>query len=165
MVLDSNGGRGRFRTVAEELKTIMFVDLACESKAFMEKLFWLALGTFGGIWLVYFMVLTIEDDNPKTIMKSNLKINDVKYPGITICSEYSTKYAIAQRLGNYYNSHLNLSDELTKIKDEILKKRVPKFQDDTYWEENDYETGCIIPSSKQLGCLVIFASFSRVLFR
>ena len=44
----------------------------------------------------------------------------LKYPAITICPKVSTKYAIAERLGNYIDPN-NLPKKVSLLKKELLK--------------------------------------------
>lgn len=113
--------RNRFQELLfSELQSIGFVELACKSKSVFVKLFWLALGTVGGVWLAYFMQDVIKDENPLVMMKKDLKVEDVKYPAITICSDVSTRYAIAERLGNLYDSKQELLKEFAMLRENLL---------------------------------------------
>ena len=103
--------------IGNELKKIMFVDLTFRSKGCLEKLFWVALGTVGGIWLLYFMMVVIEDKNPLIMMEKSLKVSDIKYPAITLCTDFSTRYAIAERLGNHLDTNKDLNKGFAKIRD------------------------------------------------
>ena len=50
----------------------------------------------------------------------NVDLSEVKYPAITICSEQTTKYAFAERLGNYLDPNKGHPDLLRKWKKEYL---------------------------------------------
>ena len=68
------------------------------------------------IWIIYFIKLIIENENPLMGRSMNRDLSEVDYPAITICSEQTTKYAFAERLGNYIDPELELSDPLKKLK-------------------------------------------------
>ena len=106
--------------IRNELRNIVFVDLTYKAKTCLEKLFWLGLGTIGGIWFVYFMKDVIEDKNHLTMMKKDEKLANIKYPAITICTDFSTRYAIAERLGNLYDSKKELSEEFARLRENFL---------------------------------------------
>ena len=129
-----------------ELRNIMFVDLACKSKSCLEKLFWAALGTVGGFWLVYFMKVVFDDENPLTMMKMNFKVSDVKYPAITLCADFSTRYAIAERLGNLYDSKQELTDGMVKLRGNLLYLITSdslKIDESVKWAKGTYEARCL----------------------
>ena len=106
--------------IRNELRNIMFVDLTYQARTFLEKLFWVGLGTIGVIWLVYFMRDVIEDKNPLTMMTKDANLANIKYPAITICTDFSTRYAIAERLGNLYDSKQELLKEFATLRENLL---------------------------------------------
>ena len=59
---------------------------------------------FGLIWVTYVMREQFLDwsENPTILTKSKLKLSDMDFPALTICSEGSTKFAIAEELGNSF---------------------------------------------------------------
>ena len=61
------------------------------------------------IWIIYFIKYNIEDDNPLVERGLNIDLSDVDYPAITICSEQTTKYALAERLANYLDPQKSFS--------------------------------------------------------
>ena len=53
------------------------------------------------------------------MIQGNIETTDLKYPAVTICPKISTKYAIAERLGNYIDP-LNLPEELLSLRHDFL---------------------------------------------
>ena len=53
--------------------------------------------------------------NPITETRLDVNLSDMKYPAMTICSETSTKFAIAERMGNYLNGNSKKLKHLLKI--------------------------------------------------
>ena len=138
--------RSGLQRILDELKTIAFVDLACQAKSLLEKLFWIILGTIGGIWLLYFMRDVIRDENPFIKMKKDFKVADVKYPAITICSDFSTRYAIAERLGNLYDSRQKLPDGMVQLRENLLDlitSNALKIDGSLKWIKGTYERSCL----------------------
>ena len=66
----------------------------------------------------------IKDENPLIAIRGDIDLSEVEYPAITICSEQTTKYAFAERLGNYIDPDLELPYPLKKLQkkffDELL---------------------------------------------
>ena len=104
--------RNRYQPLADELKNIGSIDLTCKATNFLEKFLWISFGLVGIAWFVFFMIGVIEDENHLTSIREDIKLKDVNYPAITICSDSSTKYALAERLGNYIDPNLDLPDKM-----------------------------------------------------
>ena len=51
--------KGRFNIFFNELRAIKSIDLVCESKSILEKLFWMVIGITGTIWAAYFITLQV----------------------------------------------------------------------------------------------------------
>ena len=102
--------------IKQELKSITTVDFTCKALNFLEKILWIALATIGIFWAIYFISLVIKDENPivKTIMDKPL--TETEKPAITICSPGSTRFAIAERLGNFLSTK------------EALPKKIEEWQ-------------------------------------
>ena len=79
------------------------LDLACKARNFVEKFIWVAIGVLGTVWAFYFIGKEILNwsTNPTIITQGNVELSDIEYPSITICPPGSTKFAMAERLGNY----------------------------------------------------------------
>ena len=99
-----------------EIENITTIGLACKAQTILEKLFWILLGVGGFGWSVYFISqqFIIWSNNPLIIQKSDVELNEINYPAITICSQTSTRYAIAERLGNYIDPE-NMPEELLSL--------------------------------------------------
>ena len=109
--------------LAEELRNIGSIDLTCKATNVLEKILWISFGLVGISWFAFFMIGVIEDINPLTSIREDIKLKDVNYPAITICSDSTTKYALAERLGNYIDPKKELPDKLNPF--------LTKFVDDT----------------------------------
>ena len=122
--------------IANQLETIGSIELAIKATSILEKILWITFFIVGIGWLGYFMKDVINDENPKTSIRLQKKINDLEYPGITLCSDVTAKYAIVEHLGNY----LDPSDKLPPKIDESVRQIFLEFiNKDTY----SYETKCI----------------------
>ena len=70
----------------------------------------------------------------------------MKYPAITICPKVSTKYGIAERLGNYLDPN-NLPENALSLKQEIFKfgfkspSDIDKNYADDYFVKSDSTSG------------------------
>ena len=53
------------------------------------------------------------------MIQGDIESTDLKYPAVTICPKISTKYAIAERLGNYIDP-LKLPKELLSLRLDFL---------------------------------------------
>ena len=58
--------------------------------------------------------------NASVLIQGDTDAIDLKYPAVTICPKVSTKYGIAERLGNYIDPN-NLPDKALSLKKEIFK--------------------------------------------
>ena len=93
----------------------------------MERILWAILGIFGMIWIVYFINQIILDENQLVSRNSDIELSELEYPAITICSEQTTKYALAERLGNYLDPNEILPSTLNKLQKDIIKKVMTKY--------------------------------------
>ena len=112
-----NANIGTFRLAVEELRNIATVDLTIKATNYFEKLVWICMVLFGLIWVTYVMREQFLDwsENPTILTKSKMKLSDMEFPALTICSEGSTKFAIAEELGNSF-----APNEMNTIPDEII---------------------------------------------
>ena len=122
--------------IAKQLETIGSIELAMQATSVLEKILWITFFIVGIGWLGYFMKDVINDENPKTSLRLQKRINDLEYPGITICSDVTAKYAIVEHLGNY----LDPSDKLPPKIDESVRQIFLEFIDKNIYS---YETKCI----------------------
>ena len=102
----------------DELQKISTVGLACTSKSLLEKLSWTALLIIGLMWMVFVLTNQFQDweENAGIVTKGKFEL---KYPAITICPKVSTKYAIAEQLGNFLDPS-NLPDELISLRESFF---------------------------------------------
>ena len=94
------------------------------------------------IWIVYFITLIIEDENPLIGRWMNIDLSEVEYPAITICSEQTTKYAFAERLGNYLDPDESHPDLLPKLQNKFIEKTLENLDDDDYPYKYQYARQC-----------------------
>ena len=104
--------KNRYHQLEDEFKNIGSIDLACKATNFLEKFLWISFSLVGIAWFVFFMIGVFDDKNPLTSIREDIKLKDVNYPAITICSDSTTKYALAERLGNYIDPNSDLPDNL-----------------------------------------------------
>ena len=109
--------------ILEELRTFGTVDLACKATNILEKALWIAILMTGTLWAVYFIILSLKElQKDQTIVsKGSVKLNELNYPAITVCSEVSPKYALAEQLGNFFDTEKVLPEELADIFSDLLK--------------------------------------------
>ena len=106
-----------------ELKSIKSLDLVGKAANLLEKLVWSIVFISGIIWAAYFLVNEFKSwqDNPSIISNINMKLSEIPNPAITFCSQSSTKFAIAEQLGNYLNPSKNLSNGFLEIRNMFTK--------------------------------------------
>ena len=106
-----------------ELKSIKSLDLVGKAANLLEKLVWSIVFISGILWAAYFLVNEFKSwqDNPSIISNINMKLSEIPNPAITFCSQSSTKFAIAEQLGNYLNPSKNLSNEFLEIRNMFTK--------------------------------------------
>ena len=112
----------KLKLLVDQLRFITTIDLLCKASTKLEKSIWLIIGLIGTVWAFYFITLRIVlwNENPAVISKGNIKLSDLEYPAITVCSKGTTKYAIAERLGNFMDPKFGLTEDLRSIRNEIL---------------------------------------------
>ena len=76
------------------------------------------------------------------MIQGNIETTDLKYPAVTICPKISTKYAIAERLGNYIDP-LNSPEELLSLRHDFLTCAFG-FGKKSYNNNNQYRSDKII---------------------
>ena len=106
-----------------ELRGIKSVDLLLKAANIIEKLFWGVVFIIGMVWATYFLNNELESwqETPSIMRYQQLKLSEIQSPAITFCSPSSTKFAIAERLGNYLNAEHNIPDQFIKIREVLLK--------------------------------------------
>ena len=101
------------------------------------------------------------DVNTSFVNKIDVQLSDLHYPAMTICSQGTTKYAIAERLGNYLDGNSNFLEKFPRLKD-IASCIGPLTSDNCHGGGNigyiTYYRECLSPRRKNkpvpLGCKV-----------
>ena len=105
--------------------------MALQASNIVEIFLWISLGILGITWILYIMNVMIKDENPLIAIRGDIDLSEIEYPAITICSEKTTKYAFAERLGNYVDPDLKLPYSLKKLQkkffDELLMNQYGKL--------------------------------------
>ena len=142
------------REVFEDLRNITTVDLAYKASSILEKIFWALIGLTGTIWAVYFINLQFIswEESPSVMIQG--KKTDLKYPAVTICPKVSTKYAIAERLGNFIDP-LNLPEKLLALRQEAFMCAT-RLGSKSIISKQSYIQRCASRNSP--GCLVCYIS-------
>ena len=103
------------------------------------------------IWfsLLLFLKAISWGESPSVLIQGNVEKTDLKYPAVTLCPKVSSRYGIAERLGNYIDP-LNLPKELLSLRHEyfmcaigLLKKPEPFWPDTFKTPKEAYEVYCI----------------------
>ena len=167
--LEVVGLKEKLKDVEIELNNIKTVNYVCSKPFFLEKIFWAVLGIIGIAWAFYFIPGNIQlwRDNPSIKMQGEMKLSQLKYPAISLFQPGTTKYVIAETLGNYLDPQ-NLPLELRQLRNLMLKcailykdgyaKKYSLFggeiPDSSYF--NDYQENCLIGQrySKKIACKV-----------
>ena len=141
----------KFKEWVDELKNIRTVELTLATKNFLERIFWVLLGITGIAWAFYFLPSNFEIwmKNPTIITKANVDISQIKHPAITVTVPGSTKYAIAERLGNYVKPE-NMPIELKELRSLMFSCAIVDFNNTVdFSNKNDdenyrsYQDSCI----------------------
>ena len=108
----------------DELKGIKAFELVSKATNVFEKIVWGVVFIGGMIWAAQWLVKEFQSwqDHPTIISNINVKWADIPNPAITFCPQGSTKFAIAERLGNYINANHGLPDKLLEIRKLLLKQ-------------------------------------------
>ena len=109
--------------VTNEFKGIKSLDLLSKAANMLEKLIWGVVFIFGMFWASYFLIYETQSwqGAPSVIRWQNLNLSEIQSPAITFCSQTSTKFAIAEQLGNYLNADYGLPDQFLEIREVLLK--------------------------------------------
>ena len=106
-----------YKEIFAELRNIKSIDLAYRGANVLEKMLWILMSVIGATWVVYF--ISSWDDDASVLIQGDSNTLELKYPAVTICPKVSTKYAIAERLGNYIDP-MNLPKELLSLRQDFL---------------------------------------------
>ena len=109
--------------VTNELKGIKSFDLLFKAGNVFEKLIWGVVFLIGIFWASYFLLNEVQSwqGTHSVFTYQHMKLSEIESPAITICSQSSTKFAIAEQLGNYLNANHSLPDQFIKIREVLLK--------------------------------------------
>ena len=161
--------KSSLKNVSNELKGgIKTIDLASKSVTSLEKLLWYVVCMSGMIWAAWFVPTQFQIwmNNPTTIMKKEMTLDEVDYPAVSILTPGIPKYAIAERLGNYISTE-KMPTEIINIRNLYAKCAMVLSQDNSgatnpihkdrdFYDE--YLSQCIywIPTeSHKMGCKVL----------
>ena len=89
-----------------ERQKIISLKQAVEASLWIEKLIWIFLGVVGSAYFAYLLVAQVNswDKNSILVSKEQRSIDEIDFTAITFCAQGSTKYAIAERIGNSLHS-------------------------------------------------------------
>ena len=128
-----------------EVRNITTIDLMYNAATVFEKVLWGLIGVFGSMWAVYFISMQLREDHASILLQGDLKSTEMKYPAISICPKITSKYAIAERLGNFIDP-MNMPDELLSLRQDFflrsLEITLPKSRTKDFYK-NYYQTSCI----------------------
>ena len=145
-----------FKTLMDELKDITTIGLAIKATNILEKILWATILLIGTIWAFHFITIQFQmwDAQPFIVMKADVSLAELSYPAMTICSHGSTKYAIAERLGNYIDPESDVLEKASSIKlQNILICATLKHVAHNWGKDfNTYELDCI--HDRKSGCKV-----------
>ena len=154
--------KSKLNNLTQRLKSIATYQLVTQSSSVIEKLFWSSIAISGTIWGFYFIVHQFQtwEASPHIVTRANVQLFDLNYPAITLCSKGNSKYAIAERLGNYLNPEADLPEDLldlrkefalciTEVEEGAYKKG---FQD---WKMDQFKSACNLISRKKRAWSII----------
>ena len=132
------------------LKASIIVSLkqAIESACFIEKFIWICMGTLGSIYFRYLLVSQVNswDENSILVSHERKSINEIDFPAITFCTQKSTKYAVAERIGNSLSfESIFRREELLSLRNDLIRFEVDfDFEETQAWmkAEERYKSKC-----------------------
>ena len=94
------------------------------------------------------------EGNSSLVTKGHIKLSDINYPAITMCSKGSTKYALAERLGNYFDPKYELPDELLFLRSEFLMCAISLDMEKYFkkWKKATNSYNCLLKTETYEGC-------------
>ena len=127
------------------LKDSIIVSLkqAIEASHLLEKFLWICLGTLGSAYFGYLLASQMNSWDKNSILVSQWQksIDDIEFPAMTFCAQTSTKYAIAERIGNSLDRDSSFAKEkLLPVRNELIKLYVKSEWDDG---EKVYDANCV----------------------
>ena len=146
------------------LKNSIIVCLkhALEASLLIEKLIWITIGTVGTIYFAYLLVSQVNswDENSVLVSLQQKSIDEIDFPALTFCTKSSTKYAIAERMGNVLDLDSTFYKKLIPLKNVSLhfyvKKQFTRSKTFTEKYEDFYKRECIdgLIFDEDIGCTV-----------
>lgn len=139
------------RELSDELKNIRSIELAYSSKNVVLMFVWTILGLIGIAWAFYLFPNNYDvwKHNPSIISKANLDLRQIDYPAISISVPGVTKYALAERLGNYIQPK-KLPIQIRKLRNLLWKCSTPISSDKINTDKEYYDyyiDNCVFSSS------------------
>ena len=127
------------------LKDSIIVSLkqAVEASRWIEKLIWIFLGVVGSAYFAYLLVAQVNswDENSILVSKQQRSIDEIDFPAITFCAQGSTRYAIAERIGNAMHRESSfVKKKLMPVRNELIKAVVNQKLD---YAEKYYQNECV----------------------
>ena len=132
------------------LKDSIIVSLkqAIEASHLIERFIWICLGTLGSVYFGYLLVSQVNswDENSILVSQQQKSIDEIDFPAITFCARTSTRYGIAERIGNT----LDLTSDFAKKQFLPLRNDFIKRGEEREWSESKelYEEQCVDEFSK-----------------
>ena len=101
--------------------------------------------------------MKLSEDGASVLIQGNSEKTDLKYPAVTICPEVSTKYAIAEKIGNLVNP-MNLPEDLLSLRHDFFMcaagfSKKPSGYESILGYERLYNSKC--SESHVFGCQVL----------
>ena len=140
--------------IVQELKAISTVDLTSKAANYMEKLFWGTLGIIGIIWAIYFTAIVIKDENPIIKTIQDRALTETEKPAITICPHGSTKFTVAERLGNFLAVKADIPNEIVKWQHMMMLCGSLFSENFRLSNKEIYEEWCVKSGKKKEACQV-----------
>ena len=104
--------------------------------------YWLVCLLFKLISTTFLQVIS-WGESPTVLIQGNIETTDLKYPAVTLCSKVSTRYGIAERLGNYIDP-LNLPTAFLSIRHDYFMCAIGFLMKDRYCTPKKcYQNYCI----------------------
>ena len=107
------------------------------------------MGTLGSIYFRYLLVSQVNswDENSILVSHERKSINEIDFPAITFCTQNSTKYAIAERIGNSLSLESSFRrKELLSLRNDLIRFDVDfDFEKTQAWikAEKKYKDECV----------------------
>ena len=102
-------------------KTIIgSIQFAIEANNAFEQIFWISFTLLGTGFICYLLNIQVSSWNNFIKSKDSIPLSEIDFPALTFCSRGTTKYAIAERLGNL----LPENKKLLQLRNEVVQHYV-----------------------------------------